>query len=208
MALANRVDPWGGLFAGAERGLWLGNRGGRFHDPESRLARARPYAAKAWICCRLSFKDRRRAVWGRGYTELFFADEVSALAAGHRPCFECRRADALAFAAAWGRARGAPPPKAPAMDAVLHAERIEPRPGYGKRLHRSPGGTLPTGAMILLDGAAWGCGAGGLRAWSYAGFGPVQGPRPVGEVQLLTPPSVVAALSAGYRPSWRMAEEA
>ncbi len=152
MPLPNRVDALGRLFASGERGLWMGNRGGRFHDPESLTTGARPFASRAWICCRLAFKGRRRQVWGSGYTELFFADEVSALAAGHRPCFECRRQDALAFAAAWGRATGGPAPSAPAMDEALHDQRIGPRPGYAKRLHPMPAGIPPDGTMALIDG--------------------------------------------------------
>src|SRR5262245_34021210 len=119
MPLQNRVDPSGELFADSSRGQLLGNRGGRFH-PDDRTLTSRRWVSRAWICCRLEFKGRRREVWGRGYTELFFLDEVTALAAGHRPCFECRRKDAELFAGLWGRAskrRGRP--RAKAMDAVL-----------------------------------------------------------------------------------------
>ncbi|MGL4241245.1 MAG: hypothetical protein ACRCTI_09045, partial [Beijerinckiaceae bacterium] len=111
MTLPNRVDPFGDLVATPERGLWLGNRGGRFHCERTRTVRGRPWASRQWICCVLSFKNRQRQVWSRGYTELFFTDEATALAAGHRPCFECRRADAVAFAAAWARTQGGLPPK-------------------------------------------------------------------------------------------------
>ena len=93
MPLPNRVDPFGNLFADASRGLLFGNRGGRFHRDGQTLG-ARRWVSRRWICCRLDFKGRHRDVWGRGYTELFFLDEPTALAAGHRPCFECRRADA------------------------------------------------------------------------------------------------------------------
>ncbi len=205
MSLPNRVDPLGRLFATVERGLWLGNRGGRFHDPATRSVRGRPFAAQAWICCRLSFRGRQREVWSRGYTELFFADEVSALAAGHRPCFECRRADAIAFAAAWGRATGRPSPSAPAMDEVLHRERIGSRPDYAKRLHALPAGSLPDGTMLLLDGRPFAVDAGGIRAWSYSGFGPLMPKRRSDDIRLVTPPSIVGVLAAGYRPQWRLA---
>ena len=93
MPLPNRVDPFGNLFADTSRGLLFGNRGGRFHRDGQTLG-ARRWVSRRWICCRLDFKGRHRDVWGRGYTELFFLDEPTALAAGHRPCFECRRADA------------------------------------------------------------------------------------------------------------------
>src|SRR3954451_19856984 len=120
MALQNRVDPFGELIATSARGLLFGNRGGRFHrDPET-LGNRR-WASRQWICCVLAFKQRHRKVWRNGYTELFFLDEVTALAAGHRPCFECRRKDAKAFAEYWGRARGMETPHAPDMDRVLQS---------------------------------------------------------------------------------------
>src|SRR5476649_2859048 len=138
--LQNRVDPFGELIATPARGLFMGNRGGRIHTA-SRKLRKRRWASRQWICCVLDFKGRQRDVWGRFYTELFFLDEVTALAAGHRPCFECRRADAVAFAAAWARAFGLQiPPRAPEMDKVLNAERLE---GMRKRVHRLKIDTLP-----------------------------------------------------------------
>src|SRR5688572_12098743 len=104
MPLQNRVDPFGELFATPARGTLFGNRGGRFHTDQQTLTRRR-WASRQWICCVLKFKNRQRDVWGRYYTELFFLDEVTALSAGHRPCFECRRAEASAFAEHWRRAR-------------------------------------------------------------------------------------------------------
>ena len=98
MPLPNRVRPDGTLFADPARGSMFGNRGGRFHDPDRHVVPRRIHASRHWLCCVLAFKDRRRRVWGQGYTELFFCDEVTALAAGHRPCMECRRRDALAHA--------------------------------------------------------------------------------------------------------------
>jgi hypothetical protein len=201
--LPNRVDPFGTLFTTPARGTFLGNRGGQFHCAASQTIPARPYASRQWICCVLSFKNRRRTVWGKGYTELFFADEVSALAAGHRPCFECRRADAVAFAAAWGRAQGTLPPHAPDMDKVLHGERLVPGRGFVKKQHVMPGRSLPDAAMIAMDGKAYTVAGNGLRAWSFDGFGPVERPRPSGDVSVLTPPAIIAVLGAGYRPVWR-----
>src|SRR5215510_2750360 len=111
----------------------MGNRGGRLHDAQQKLT-TRRWVNRAWICCRLAFNDRHRQVWGDGYTELFFLDEVTALAAGHRPCFECRRKNAEDFAGRWARSRGLPVrATAPDMDKVLHAERLD---GRAKRLHR------------------------------------------------------------------------
>jgi hypothetical protein len=195
--LPNRVDPFGSLVATDARGTLFGNRGGRFHCERTQTVRGRAFASRQWICCVLTFKGRHRAVWGHGYTELFFADEATALAAGHRPCFECRRSDAAAFAAAWGRATGAATPRAPAIDVVLHRERLA---GDGsKRRHAMPFATLPDGVMVAAGGAPWLVLADRLLPWSFEGYGaPVQ--RPVsGDADVLTPPSIVAAIHAGYR---------
>jgi hypothetical protein len=201
MALANRIDPFGTLFATPERGSLLGNRGGRFHDPVSQTVKGRPYASRQWICCRLSFKDRHRTVWGQGYTELFFSDEIAALAAGHRPCFECRRADAMAFATAWGLATGSDAPKADAMDRQLDHERRFPGPRGGKRLHQARAEDLPDGAMILVDGRPHAIKGGALLRWRFAGYEPAGRVEP-GEVAVLTPPSILACLRHGYQPYW------
>jgi hypothetical protein len=196
--LPNRVDPFGNLFATPERGCWLGIRGGQFHCAQTKIVRGRPWASNRWICCRLSFKDRRRAVWGHGYTQLFFPDEATALAAGHRPCFECRRDDAVAFAAAWGRAKGTPPPRAPEMDAVLHAERLDGK--RSKRIHLMALEELPDGAMVALNGRAHLVRGDSLLPWAFGGYGAAQR-RPVGMAEVITTPVAVAALWAGYRPA-------
>jgi hypothetical protein len=196
VTLPNRVDPFGALVAAEARGAWLGNRGGRFHCERTRTVPGRPWATKQWICCVLAFKGRSRQVWGHGYTELFFRDEATALAAGHRPCFECRRADAVAFAAAWARAMGTPPPRAPEMDAVLHAERLDRR---AKRLHRMRIEELPDGAIVALDGGAWLVRGAALTPWSFSGLGG-EVMRPDGTADVLTPPSIIAAMRAGYVP--------
>src|SRR5215510_2985816 len=121
MPLQNRVDPFGELFASPARGTLMGNRGGKFHADDRSLT-GRRWVSRQWICCLLKFKGRRRNVWGRYYTELFFLDEVTAFAAGHRPCFECRRKDAERFAALFsGKVRRA---AAGTMDELLHAERL------------------------------------------------------------------------------------
>lgn len=203
MALQNRCDPFGELIAGHARGLFMGNRGGRIHD-DARTLSARRWASKQWICCRLDFKGRRRAVWGRGYTELFFLDEVTALAAGHRPCFQCRRKDANIFAEAWSRKSG-DHPTAPDMDAVLHAERLSRR---GKRTYRDLLAALPDGAMIERDGEPFALRGGMLLRWSPAGYSERR-PRPdLADVVVLTPPSIVAVLAAGYRPLWHPSADA
>src|ERR1700734_2885840 len=131
MPLQNRVTPFGDLVAVPARGSFLGNRGGRFHTDAKALT-SRRWASRQWICCVRDFKGRHRDVWGRFYTELFFLDEPTALAAGHRPCFECRRKDAEAFAEHWRAAqRLRRRPYAFEMDEVLHRERLR---GRTKRL--------------------------------------------------------------------------
>jgi hypothetical protein len=196
MPLQNRVDPFGELFASPARGTLMGNRGGKFHADDRSLT-GRRWVSRQWICCLLKFKGRRRNVWGRYYTELFFLDEVTAFAAGHRPCFECRRKDAERFAALFsGKVRRA---AADTMDKLLHAERLN---GKAKRMHRRKLDALPDGAMIALEGEAFGIRGERLLRWSPAGY--VQSkPRPRGiEVDVLTPPSILSVLARGYAPLW------
>jgi hypothetical protein len=204
MPLPNRVAPDGSLFADPARGLLLGNRGGRFHDPRTRILPRRIAATTQWICCRLAFKGRRRQVWGRGYTELFFCDEVTALAAGHRPCMECRRADALAYRAALMlRTKVEAMPSFPEIDRLLDRQR---RDGRAKRLHRLPAEDLPDGAMIA-DGARFLALSGGdALVWQPGGYG-AREPRPRGFVSVLTPPASLAALAHGFRPLWHPSAE-
>jgi hypothetical protein len=199
MPLQNRVDPFGDLLAVAARGLFFGNRGGRFHTEAKTLTKRR-WASRQWICCVLDFKGRHRDVWGRFYTELFFLDEATALAAGHRPCFECRRKDARAFAEFWRAANKlSAAPRAPEMDAVLHAQRLD---GRAKRLHRREIDDLPDAAFIAMDGAAFAVRGEKLLRWTPEGYG-ARKPRPRRmTVDVLTPPAILAVLSAGYQPHW------
>jgi hypothetical protein len=140
MPLQNRVDPFGDIHAVAARGLFTGNRG-IIHDPATKTLLARRWSTKAWIICTCDYKGIRREPMGRnrpnggtGWTELFFLDEVTALAAGHRPCFLCRREKAKAYAAAFGEAFGVGRPTVQMMDARLHAERL----ASAKRRSRTP----------------------------------------------------------------------
>lgn len=199
MPLQSRVDPFGELFVTPARGLLMGNRGGRIHDADRRLG-SRRWASRQWICCRLAFNGRHRAVWGDSYTELFFLDEPTAFAAGHRPCFECRRQDAMAFAAGWQRAGGlAARPGAMTMDRVLHAERLSDR---RKRLHPRALDALPDGAFVEHDGAPWAVRADELLRWTPSGYA-ARIARPHGiDVDVLTPPSILAVLAEGYRLQW------
>jgi hypothetical protein len=172
----------------------MGNRGGRLHRDDQTLS-GRRWTSKRWIVCVCAFKGRRREVWARGYTELFFLDEPTALAAGHRPCFECRRPAAKAFLAAFHGA----PSGADAMDAALHRERIENRL---KRLWRARLGDLPDGTMIARDGGAYALRSRALLPWSFAGYGSPAPLEPDSVIDVLTPPSTVAALKSGYRLLW------
>jgi hypothetical protein len=195
MPFQNRVDPYGRLHAVRERGAWMGNRGVLI-DAERRVVA--PWRLRRWITCGLRFKGRRREVFTPGrYTELFFLDEVTSLAAGHRPCAECRRPRYEEFRDAWAAARGGPRPSAEEMDDVLHAERLE---AGGKRTWRAPLRTLPDGVLVEHGGRVFLWRRGALRPWGFGGYGrPV---RVAGEkrVAVLTPESVVRAIRAGFVP--------
>ncbi len=182
----------------------MGNRGGRFHTDAQTLT-ARRWTSRQWICCELAFKGRHRDVWGRFYTELFFLDEPTALAAAHRPCFECRRQDAERFAEYWRTAhRWRSRPRAAEMDQVLHRERLQ---GRAKRRYRRSIDRLPDGAFIALDGAAFAVRGDGLLRWTAEGYA-ARVPRPRGlTVEVLTPPAILAVLAAGYRPRWHPSAE-
>ncbi|MBL0161747.1 MAG: hypothetical protein IPP47_32505 [Bryobacterales bacterium] len=190
MPLRNRVDPYGELIAVPDRGTMTGNRG-TLHNERGEMTRE--WRLERWICCELQFQGRRAKVMTPGhYTHLFFLDEATALAAGHRPCAECRRPDYNAFLAAWMRAhRGAW--SAPAVDAVLHRERLAPRPDL-------PFDSLPPGAMIEWDGAPYLIQPDSLWRWTPSGY-TARVKRPAGQsVRLLTPVSIVNTIGEGYLP--------
>lgn len=200
MPLQNRVTPDGELVATAARGTIFGNRGGCFHRPDGTL-RPRHWANRQWICCVLEFKNRRRTLLQPGlYTELFFLDEATAFAAGHRPCFECRRADARQFAALWAKAHALDAtPSAPAMDVTLHAERLAD--DGRKRTAVRPLASLPDGAIIRYQDAPYLVHGTKLLPWRVEGYAtPIRRPART-TVTLLTPPAIAAILQAGYRPT-------
>lgn len=198
MPLQNRVDPFGLLHAVSARGMFMGNRGGCFHRAD-RTLKDRRWASRQWIICVLDFKDRKWALMQPGlYTELFFLDEATALAGGHRPCFECRRADATAFRGALA-ARGALGDGARAgdLDRMIAGEMQEVLTGARPREEVSPAG-LPDGAMYGVNGAAFLKMEGHARAWSFGGYGPA---RPLHAQGLrLTPALICEALRAGFKP--------
>jgi hypothetical protein len=192
----NRVTPYGELAAVADRGMFWGNRG-QLLDATGSLAR---YSrGRLWLICVLEFKGRRRTQWQPGrLTELYFLDEATGLAAGHRPCGECRHRRYQEFKQAWAAAHPGGPVSAPAMDARLHADRLA-APGV-RRSYEAPLADLPDGAMVELDGRPWLVLGARLLAWSHGGYGQ-QRPRPDGTtVTVLTPRATVAVLAAGYRP--------
>lgn len=197
--LQNRVTPFGEIVAEPSRGLLMGNRG-CIHGTDRRLGRAR-WRSKLWICCVLSWRDVRRDVMPPGrWTALFFLDEATALSAGHRPCGYCRREDHLAFADAWRLGHGLDVrPRAAELDVLLHAERVDSRTRQ-KRTRAVALDSLPDGAMVEHEGAPSLVLGGALLRWSFEGYEP---PRRIARstgVRLLTPPGVVAAIAAGYRP--------
>jgi hypothetical protein len=199
MPLQNRVTPFGELLAVPARGTLFGNRGGRFHTDAKTLT-ARRWASRQWICCVLDFKGRQRDLWGRFYTELFFLDEPTALAAGHRPCFECRRKDAEAFAEHWRAAhRLRRRSYAFEMDEVLHRERLR---GRAKRLHRCDIDGLPDGAFVALGEDAFAVRGDRILRWTPQGYDAEKLRPRGGTIDVLTPPAILAVLSAGYEPRW------
>ncbi len=196
MPLQNRVLPTGDIVADPHRGLFTGNRG-IIHDPATRTL-TRRWASQAWLTCLCEFKGRRREVMGgRSWTELFFLDEATALSAGHRPCFFCRRDDANRFRAAWEEGNGVRRVLARDIDAVLHRERLS---GAKKRLHavQMPLEELPDGAMLQEGAESFLIVRGGALLWSPAGYRTA--PNAIKDAMLLTPPSTLRALLAGYRP--------
>jgi hypothetical protein len=197
MALQNRVTPLGELIADPARGLVYGNRG-CLHDDSGRIRRH--YNGRRWIACRLEFRGRRRRPLlqpGR-YTELFFLDEATAFAAGHRPCAECRREDYDRLLAIWGELhRGQV--GADAIDAQLHGERVA-RDTRAQRRHEASLDDLPDGTFVLRDEAPFLVLRGELLRWAPAGYAG-RAPRPARERTLvITPPSLVAVLRSGWQP--------
>ncbi len=199
MALQNRVTPSGEIIADPARGLFMGNRG-ILHDDARRLGKAR-WRHKNWITCLLDFKGRRRDVMSpHRYTELFFLDEAVALAAGHRPCAECRRGRYRAFLAAWTAGAGQDgQPKAPELDAVLHAARVDPGTRR-QRTYRTDLAGLPDGVFIRLEALPLLVLGDRLLPWAPGGYGAAIARPSGGPVCVLTPRPTVAAMTAGYRP--------
>lgn len=194
MPLQNRVTPLGELVAHPARGTVYGNRG-CLHDANGRIVRR--HQVKRWIACRLEFKGWHRSPLlqpGR-FTELFFLDEATAFAAGHRPCALCRRADYDRFGELW---RGLHPGQAgaDAIDVQLHAERVD---GSGQRHHEDDLAALPDGAFVLVADEPHLVQADKLLRWTAAGYDR-RIERPTGRATVITPPSLVEVLRTGWQP--------
>lgn len=198
--LQNRITPYGEIIKTSARGAWMGNRG-ILHDEEKNILR--PYKLKAWLTCLLQFNGRQRTVMTPNrYTELFFFDEATAFAAGHRPCFECRRQDFVRFKASWLKGNpgygfdGRVPIQQ--IDAILHRERINHDGSKVKYEGRI--GALPDGTFIEYEGNPYLIADGFTHRWSPSGYAERERLPHTKLVTVLTPRSVVNAFIAGYKP--------
>lgn len=195
MPLQNRVTPFGEVVATPHRGTLMGNRG-LLHDERRRVRR--DFADRRWLACELEFRDVRRAVMSPGrYTELFFLDEATALAAGHRPCADCRPFEFRMFRCLWAVAHGeSAPPSADATDRDLHAQRLDAN--GGKRTFAARLGELPGGVMVAdAAGRALLWVGGRVLPWDFVGYGEPEAPGD-GEYRVLTPASTVGVIRGGY----------
>lgn len=195
MPLQNRVQPDGQILAISARGTMTGNRG-IIHGPDRVLATKR-WSHKAWICCVLDWQGRKRTLMtGRKWTELFFLDEATAMAAGHRPCGYCRRAAYTQFVDAWA-GTGARP-TAPQIDAALHPARV--RRDRSQVTHTAPLSTLPTGTFIIHNTTPHLVSAAHLHPYAPDGYAhPI--PRTGNDhVTVLTPAPMCKVLANGYTP--------
>lgn len=200
MPLQNRVDPCGNIFACTARGTFMGNRGGALHNEKREIIRQ--YASRRWITCLLEFKGRRRSVMSPGrYTELFFLDEAVALAAGHRPCAECRRNRFSAFREAWMRSGDARVPGdclADRIDTELHRTRIDAQ--KRKITYQASLSSLPDGCFVQIEGSTYLVWDRTLVLWSPEGYvNKLYEPHDL-TVTVLTPGPIVRCIREGYRP--------
>lgn len=199
MTLQNRVDPFGTLHANSARGSLMGNRG-ILHDDDRIIQKT--HAHQNWVTCVLSFKDRKRTVMAPGkYTELFFLDEATAFAAGHRPCGECRRERYREFTGAWRQTHGEPEagrtlPQT--IDKTLHAARIDRK--KQKVTFEAPVESLPDGTMFLNGGDVVLVWRGRHLLWSFEGYQDRTG-HVSGDVTVLTPRPLVDVFKSGFTPS-------
>ena len=203
MSLQNRVDPFANIFRTSARGTMMGNRGGALHNSDREIVRS--YKSRRWITCVLEFRGRYRKVMSEGrYTELFFLDEATSFAAGHRPCAECRRKRYNAFRDAWRRmSKQERPPFADEMDLELHPARIDREK---KLTYEAALGSLPDGAFVCFDGRAHLVWSGVLLLWTPEGYAR-KSRLEDSVVTVLTPKPIVGCFREGYVPevhaSWQ-----
>jgi hypothetical protein len=198
--LQNRVDPFGNIIKTTARGHWMGNRG-ILHDGQQNILR--PFKLKAWLTCLLEFNGRKRQVMApHRYTELFFFDEATAFAAGHRPCFECRRQDYNRFKMYW--LKGNPgygfdeKTSIIEIDKILHKERMDK---HGQKImHKSSIKNIPDGTFILLDDKPGVLKNNLFYAWSPFGYDKVKALPGIEKLMVITPASIVNTFNAGYIP--------
>lgn len=206
MPLQNRVTPTGMIERDNAKGTFMGNRG-VLHDSNKELKRQ--FKTKAWITCLLEFKGRKRELMTpKAYTELFFLDEVTAFAAGHRPCAECRRARYNEFRNAWMIANegdGSLTIRASEMDEILHKERLE---DDQKVTWKSPLAELPHGTMFLLEGDSYAVYDGKILKWNFSGYTAADSLKLPETIAVLTPRSVVKVFASGFRPEFHSTTEA
>jgi hypothetical protein len=194
MPLQNRSNPFGELVATPARGTVMGNRGGKFHRDDRTLGKRR-WSSRHWICCDLHYKNAQHEAMGRYYTSVFFLDEVTALAAGHRPCFFCRRKEAQRFLAL-----AAPPLMADDADRILHEQRFASR--RQAVAQDCAVATLPDGAMVAIDRTPYAVRGERLLRWSFDGYNDARPRRAVQRAALVTPPLFVTILANGFQPRW------
>lgn len=193
MAERNRVTPWGDIVAVPLRGAYTGNRG-RLHRGHEIV---RLHGHDSWVTCALRFNDRWSEQWlPDRFTWLYFQDEAVAFAAGHRPCGECRHGAYQRYKAAWASARGGEAPSAREMNRRLHAERLV-RGTHRRRLHSEAAASLPDGTFVAIDSRPFLVRGAEIVEWTTAGYA-ARRRRPSGELSVITPPSTVAVLRAGY----------
>ena len=192
MPLQNRVDPFGAVFRSPARGTMMGNRGGALHNDRREIVRV--FKNPRWITCLLEFRGRHREVMSPGrYTELFFLDEATSFAAGHRPCAECRRDRFNAFRSAWSR-----PASATEIDAELHRKRI----GLdGQKVkYQAAVQKLPDGCFIEIEGSPFLIWNDRLLLWTPEGYSHSARRHSDLTVTVLTPEPIVECFRRGYRP--------
>jgi hypothetical protein len=198
MPLQNRVDPWGIISAVSARGTLLGNRG-ILHNEKRQIVK--PYQHQSWVTCKLKFKDRRRKLMSQGtYTELFFLDESTAFAAGHRPCCECRRERYTEFKDYWARAnlyKYGNDIKISIINKIMHKERIKKRI---KITYKSNIKDLPDGTIFSSNGAAYLIFKSKIYFWSFEGYSLQNNIYFPGKVDILTPKSIINAFKLGFKP--------